>query len=399
MADFDVSPDGKLFAFDSRGGAQDDIFIVGNPTARGCGSSPTMRSGTAHPAFSPDGRRLAFHSDRSGRYEIWTIAIDGSGLTQLTKSTGRYHHRAALVAGGPTRRRQLRGRWRRVITLDDKGAIERTQPLPEPAPKTFVYPLAWSADGQAPARLAISRLPDRQTLGAGFLLSRRRHPLSEPDSEHPTSGTARRGGFLGSRAVLSRRRRHPRRRPCHGEAIISSCPIPTSAELQLASRAAARRPAMASAASDNADIWQRTAAGTAAVTLAAGSKLGPYEILGRSAPEGMGEVYRAKDPRLGREVAIKVLPASFSADRRPPAPLRAGGEGGGVLNHPNITAVYDIGRHDGAPYVVQELLEGETLRAALASGELSRPPRRSTTRSRSRRDSPPLTRRASSIGT
>src|SRR6516162_5852821 len=107
------------------------------------------------------------------------------------------------------------------------------------------------------------------------------------------------------------------------------------------------------------------------VTLAAGSKLGPYEILGQIGAGGMGEVYRAKDPRLGRDVAIKVLPASFSADADRLRRFEQEARAAGILNHPNITAVYDIGSHEGAPYVVQELLEGETLRSALAGGRLS----------------------------
>ncbi len=107
------------------------------------------------------------------------------------------------------------------------------------------------------------------------------------------------------------------------------------------------------------------------MTLAAGSKLGPYEILAPIGAGGMGEVYRAKDPRLGREVAIKVLPASFSADADRLRRFEQEAKAAGVLNHPNITAVYDIGSHDGAPYVVQELLEGETLRAELAAGRFS----------------------------
>jgi len=110
------------------------------------------------------------------------------------------------------------------------------------------------------------------------------------------------------------------------------------------------------------------------VTLAAGSRLGPYEILGPIGAGGMGEVYRAKDPRLGREVAIKVLPGSFSQDADRLRRFEQEARAAGVLNHPNITAVYDVGQHDGAPYVVQELLEGETLRAELAGGALS--PRR-----------------------
>src|SRR5262245_38652243 len=87
----------------------------------------------------------------------------------------------------------------------------------------------------------------------------------------------------------------------------------------------------------------------------------------------MGEVYRARDPRLSREVAIKVLPASFSADADRLRRFEQEAKAAGVLNHPNITAVYDIGSDSasGAPYVVQELLEGETLRSALAGGKLS----------------------------
>ncbi|HYB53023.1 MAG TPA: serine/threonine-protein kinase, partial [Thermoanaerobaculia bacterium] len=85
---------------------------------------------------------------------------------------------------------------------------------------------------------------------------------------------------------------------------------------------------------------------------------------------GMGEVYRAKDPRLGRDVAIKVLPVSFSADADRLRRFEQEARAAGVLNHPNITAVYDIGTHEDAPYVVQELLEGETLRSLLAGGRL-----------------------------
>ncbi len=88
----------------------------------------------------------------------------------------------------------------------------------------------------------------------------------------------------------------------------------------------------------------------------------------------MGEVYRAKDSRLGRDVAIKVLPASFSADADRLRRFEQEAQAAGALNHPNITAVYDIGQQDGAPYVVQELLEGETLRVELSGGRF--PPRK-----------------------
>ena len=109
------------------------------------------------------------------------------------------------------------------------------------------------------------------------------------------------------------------------------------------------------------------------MTLSAGTKLGPYEILAPIGAGGMGEVYRAKDPRLGRDVAIKVLPASFSQDADRLKRFEQEARAAGVLNHPGITAVYDIGTNagDGAPYIVTELLEGETLRNRLLSGPLS----------------------------
>src|SRR5262245_20806659 len=110
------------------------------------------------------------------------------------------------------------------------------------------------------------------------------------------------------------------------------------------------------------------------MTLAAGSRLGPYVVVGRIGAGGMGEVYRATDPRLARDVAIKILPAAFANDgdrlRRFEREARAAGS----LNHPNITAIHDIGVQDGVPYVVQEHLEGETLRSILSRGPLS--PRR-----------------------
>src|SRR5215813_13374409 len=102
-----------------------------------------------------------------------------------------------------------------------------------------------------------------------------------------------------------------------------------------------------------------------------GARLGPYEILSPLGAGGMGEVYRSRDPRLGREVAIKVLPASFSADPDRLRRFEQEAKAAGMLNHPNITSVFDVGQHDGAPYVVQELLEGETLRAVLAPGSMS----------------------------
>ena len=110
------------------------------------------------------------------------------------------------------------------------------------------------------------------------------------------------------------------------------------------------------------------------MTLVAGTRLGPYEVVLLLGAGGMGEVYRARDGRLGRDVAIKVLHASFSADPDRLRRFEHEARAAGILNHPNITAVYDVGSHEGMAYVVTELLEGETLRSRLASGP--RPPRK-----------------------
>src|SRR5438105_1436935 len=104
--------------------------------------------------------------------------------------------------------------------------------------------------------------------------------------------------------------------------------------------------------------------------LSTGTKLGPYEILAPLGAGGMGEVYRARDTRLGREVAIKVLPESFSKDPDRLRRFEQEARGASQLNHPNIVTVHDFGTHGGAPYVVQELLEGETLRERLRTGAL-----------------------------
>src|SRR6204780_4019820 len=98
------------------------------------------------------------------------------------------------------------------------------------------------------------------------------------------------------------------------------------------------------------------------MALTAGTRIGPYEILSPLGAGGMGEVYRARDTRLGRDVAIKVLPASFSADPERLRRFEQEARAAGALNHPNILAIYDIGTDEGAPFLVTELLEGETLR-------------------------------------
>jgi eukaryotic-like serine/threonine-protein kinase len=109
------------------------------------------------------------------------------------------------------------------------------------------------------------------------------------------------------------------------------------------------------------------------VTLAAGTRLGPYEILSPLGAGGMGEVYRARDTRLGRDVAIKVLPAHLGAHPEVRARFEREARAVSSLNHPNICVLYDVGRERDIDYLVLELIEGETLAARLQRGPLAAP--------------------------
>src|SRR5262249_30355649 len=106
--------------------------------------------------------------------------------------------------------------------------------------------------------------------------------------------------------------------------------------------------------------------------LPSGTKLGPYHVSGLLGAGGMGEVYRAHDSRLHREVAIKVLSEGVTADRNRIARLEQEARATAALNHPNIVALYDIGAENGITYVVSELLTGTTLRDRLETGALPR---------------------------
>jgi eukaryotic-like serine/threonine-protein kinase len=107
------------------------------------------------------------------------------------------------------------------------------------------------------------------------------------------------------------------------------------------------------------------------MTLLPSTKLGPYEVVEPLGAGGMGEVYRAKDARLGRDVALKVLPASLSQDVDRLRRFEQEAKAVAALNHPNIMAIHDIGEQGGVPYLVSELLEGNSLRAEMEQGRLS----------------------------
>jgi Tol biopolymer transport system component len=107
------------------------------------------------------------------------------------------------------------------------------------------------------------------------------------------------------------------------------------------------------------------------MSVAAGTKLGRYEIRSQLGAGGMGEVYLARDMDIGRDVAVKVLPSTLSTDKDRLHRFQQEACAAGALNHPNILSIYDVGKHDGSPYVVSELLEGETLRKRIGGTPLA----------------------------
>ena len=100
--------------------------------------------------------------------------------------------------------------------------------------------------------------------------------------------------------------------------------------------------------------------------------LGHYRVLEKIGSGGMGEVYRASDQRLGRDVALKILKPSLAHDQDRLRRFEQEARAAAALSHPNIVAIFDIGMHDGGPYIVSELLEGQTLRERLLDGPLKR---------------------------
>src|SRR5215471_7819414 len=104
--------------------------------------------------------------------------------------------------------------------------------------------------------------------------------------------------------------------------------------------------------------------------LGSGARLGPYEIVSPIGAGGMGEVYKARDTRLSRDVAIKVLPAALSADAERLRRFEKEARAASSLNHPSIVTIYDVGQSEGVSYLAMEFVDGTTLREVLAAGPL-----------------------------
>ena len=107
------------------------------------------------------------------------------------------------------------------------------------------------------------------------------------------------------------------------------------------------------------------------MSLQRGRQLGPYQIVEQIGAGGMGEVYRARDERLGRDVAVKVLPDDVSDNQQAMARFQQEAKVVAALSHPNILAIHDVGDEEGLTYLITELLEGETLQERLARGPLA----------------------------
>ncbi|HYN44085.1 MAG TPA: protein kinase, partial [Thermoanaerobaculia bacterium] len=102
-----------------------------------------------------------------------------------------------------------------------------------------------------------------------------------------------------------------------------------------------------------------------------GDHVARFEILGETGAGGMGRVFRARDPRLGREVAIKLLAEKFSGNEEYLQRFQHEARAASALNHPNIVTVYDTGEHDGYPWIAMELVDGKSLREFVAAGSPS----------------------------
>src|SRR5215469_3426162 len=106
------------------------------------------------------------------------------------------------------------------------------------------------------------------------------------------------------------------------------------------------------------------------MALSAGRRIGPYEIITSIGAGGMGEVYRARDTRLGRDVALKILPEDVAADPDRRQRFETEAKAVAALNHPNIVSVYDVGFEDRIAFIISELVPGETLRQTIARGPM-----------------------------
>ena len=197
MSDLDVSPDGKTVAFDSRGAAQDDLFLF---SAEGAAIRQLLDDAPKdrHPSFTPDGKRLIFISDRTGRYEVWSIATDGSGLTQLTK-TDKETLIEPMVSPDGKRIAAHTSVSAVIFSVDEKGTAGPMEEIRGPADGILFFPMAWSADGRTLLGSGVD-LKDHSTISL-LTYDIETKKLTETVPGYRTLGRAQRGSSLGSRLI------------------------------------------------------------------------------------------------------------------------------------------------------------------------------------------------------
>src|SRR5262245_6368791 len=250
--------------------------------------------------------------------------------------------------------------WRRPLGMRSRSATPTlvSRPLSKPIRRDFGIEIAGSLRLREGLRL--SRNPRDQVFGEP-------HPGRRglPARQEARRGDDRDGG--GDRVPACPA---PRQTPTSSTPGVSACRASRSRERCASWTGSPPETSRPSRPEPN----RGKLASVPPMPLPPGSRLGPYEVVSPLGAGGMGEVYRARDPRLARDVAVKVLPEDSTAAHERLQRFEREAKAVGALNHPNLLAVFDVGQHEGAPFVVFELLEGQTLRGCLARKAL--PPRK-----------------------
>ena len=315
-----VTPDGRWIISARLTGDRRQLTLYptgpGQPRRLSLGPVEPQVSGAQGVSSSADGRRFGFLGNVPGE-GARAFVVDSAGETAPRAVTPEGMTSIALSPDGE-----------RVAALDVEGGLS-----------------LHAVDGGAPAPVA-GRPPGRSPRRLGLLgpspLRLGQPPPGGPRSPRP-------------------RDRSPRGAPAHRAAR------PRGRDLRPARRDR-RRPLLPDPLSPDAE--HADPGRGPALSLAPGARIGPYEIIAPLGAGGMGEVYRATDTRLGRDVALKVLPEAFASDPDRLARFEREARAVAALSHPNVLALFDVGTHEGTAYVATELLEGETLRARLERGPL-----------------------------
>ena len=324
------SPDGKHIAFAASNERGYDIIVraTDGSSQKTVANNPVDNQ--VPTGFSPDGRFVLITKREKRREDVLTLALDGGanpppvGATPSSENLGQVSPNGRYVA----------------YMSDESGRFDvYVTTFPQPGSR-------WQVSQERRSRASLVPKDGKELFFFG------------PDNR---SG----GGRGPDRHAELRGRRAPSAVPVASvRDRISLRRLPGRQEVSRALRSAAG--ALADHAGDELD----PAAGEE-VTLAAGSRLGPYEILSPLGAGGMGEVYKAKDTRLERTVAVKVLPSHLSASPEVRQRFEREAKTISQLSHPHICALYDVGREGETEYLVMEYLEGETLTDRLSKGALS----------------------------